>query len=200
MKLEAVVIPISDVDRAKEFYERLGWRLDADLGNETFRIVQLNPPGSDCSIQFGTGLTAAAPGSAQSFSSSPTSRLRTTSSSATEVDVSEVFHDASGGYNRWDSDLRAGGPDPQRRTYASFMEFRDPDGTCGSCRRSRPACPGASTPRRPRSAPPRTLRARFAVRRPPTASTRPDRPGGRELARLVRRVHGGGARRRRASS
>jgi catechol 2,3-dioxygenase-like lactoylglutathione lyase family enzyme len=67
MKLEAVVIPVSDVDRAKAFYERLGWRLDADLGNETFRIVQLNPPGADCSIQFGIGLTAAAPGSAQSL-------------------------------------------------------------------------------------------------------------------------------------
>ena len=62
-KLEAVVIPVSDVDRAKEFYLRLGWRLDADRGNEVFRIVQLTPPGSDCSVQFGIGLTTAAPGS-----------------------------------------------------------------------------------------------------------------------------------------
>src|SRR3954463_5276564 len=65
MKLETVVIPVSDVDRAKQFYESLGWRLDADLGGDDFRVVQLTPPGSGCSIQFGIGLTSAAPGAAQ---------------------------------------------------------------------------------------------------------------------------------------
>jgi catechol 2,3-dioxygenase-like lactoylglutathione lyase family enzyme len=128
LKLEAVIIPVSNVDRAKEFYERLGWRLDADLGNETFRIVQLTPPGSECSIQFGTGLTSASPGSAQSLL--VVSDIAAAHNGLVEkgADASEVFHDASGGYNRFDSDLRASGPDPQRRTYASFAEFSDPDG------------------------------------------------------------------------
>ena len=127
MKLEAVVIPVSDVDRAKAFYERLGWRLDADLGNETFRIVQLNPPGSDCSIQFGVGLTAAAPGSAQSLLVVSDVEAAHEDLAAGGADPSEVFHDGSGGYNRWDASSRASGPDPDRRTYASFLEFTDPD-------------------------------------------------------------------------
>jgi catechol 2,3-dioxygenase-like lactoylglutathione lyase family enzyme len=128
MKVEAVVIPVSDVDRAKEFYERLGWRLDADLGNETFRIVQLTPPGSKCSVQFGTGLTSASPGSAQSLLVVSDIEAARDDLVGKGADASEVFHDASGGYNRFDSDLRASGPDPQRRTYASFVEFGDPDG------------------------------------------------------------------------
>ena len=128
MKLEAVVIPVSDVDRAKAFYERLGWRLDADLGNETFRIVQLTPPGSDCSIQFGIGLTAAAPGSAQSLLVVSDVEAAHEELAAGGADTSEVFHDGSGGYNRWDTSSRASGPDPDRRTYASFLEFNDPDG------------------------------------------------------------------------
>ena len=127
-KLEAVVIPVSDVERAKEFYERLGWRMDADLGNETFRIVQLNPPGSDCSVQFGIGLTAAAPGSAQSLLVVSDIEAAHDELAANRADPSEVFHDGSGGYNRWDASSRASGPDPDRRTYASFLEFTDPDG------------------------------------------------------------------------
>ncbi len=128
MKLEAVVIPVSDVDRAKAFYERLGWRLDADLGNETFRIVQLNPPGSDCCVQFGIGLTPAAPGSAQSLLVVSDIEAAHEDLAAKGADPSEVFHDGSGGYNRWDASSRATGPDPDRRTYASFLEFTDPDG------------------------------------------------------------------------
>lgn len=127
-KLEAVVIPVSDVERAKEFYERLGWRLDADLGNETFRIVQLNPPGSDCCIQFGIGLTAAAPGSAQCLLVVSDIEAARDDLAARDADPSEVFHDGTGGYNRWDASNRASGPDPDRRTYASFLEFTDPDG------------------------------------------------------------------------
>ena len=127
-KLEAVVIPVSDVDRAKEFYEQLGWRLDADLGNETFRVVQINPPGSDCCIQFGIGLTAAAPGSAQSLLVVSDVEAAHDDLTTKGADPSEVFHDGSGGYNRWDASSRASGPDPDRRTYASFLEFTDPDG------------------------------------------------------------------------
>jgi catechol 2,3-dioxygenase-like lactoylglutathione lyase family enzyme len=128
MKLEAVVIPVSDVDRAKEFYVGLGWRLDVDLGNEAFRIVQLTPPGSQCSVQFGIGLTSASPGSAQSLLVVSDIEAAHDDLAGKRADATEVFHDASGGYNRFDSDVRASGPDPQRRTYASFVEFSDPDG------------------------------------------------------------------------
>ena len=128
MKLETVVIPVSDVDRAKAFYERLGWRLDADLGGGNLRVVQVTPPGSGCSIQFGTGLTSAAPGTAECL-------LVVADIEAAHADLvdhgfepSEVFHDEGGGYNRFDPAVRASGPDPQRRTYASFMAFEDPDG------------------------------------------------------------------------
>ena len=128
MRLEAVVIPVSDVDRAKAFYQGLGWRLDADLGNETFRIVQFNPPGSDCSVQFGIGLTTAAPGSAQSLLVVSDVEAARDELAANGAGPSDVFHDGSGGYNRWDPSIRATGPDPERRTYASFLEFTDPDG------------------------------------------------------------------------
>ncbi len=128
MKLEAIVIPVSDVDRAKAFYTGLGWRLDADLGDAAFRIVQLNPPGSDCSVQFGIGLTAAAPGSAQSLLVVSDVEAAHADLAASGAEPSKVFHDSSGGYNRWDTTLRADGPDPDRRTYASFLEFTDPDG------------------------------------------------------------------------
>jgi catechol 2,3-dioxygenase-like lactoylglutathione lyase family enzyme len=128
MKLETVVIPVSDVDRAKQFYESLGWRLDADLGSDTFRVVQLTPPGSGCSIQFGTGLTSASPGAAQNLLVVSDIEAAHDELVSEGVNASEVFHDASGGYNRFDHDLRASGPDPQRRTYASFASFSDPDG------------------------------------------------------------------------
>jgi catechol 2,3-dioxygenase-like lactoylglutathione lyase family enzyme len=128
MKLEAVVIAVTDVDRAKQFYAGLGWRLDADLGGDGFHIVQFTPPGSECSIQFGVGLTSAAPGSGENLLVvSDVDAVRATLDVA-GADPSEVFHDGSGGYNRFDPDLRAPGPDPERRTYASFAEFRDPDG------------------------------------------------------------------------
>jgi catechol 2,3-dioxygenase-like lactoylglutathione lyase family enzyme len=127
-KLEAVVIPVTDVDRAKEFYARLGWRLDADLGSDAFRIVQFNPPGSDCSVQFGIGLTDAAPGSAQSLLVVSDIEAAHDDLVAHGGEPSEVFHDGTGGYNRWDPSSRASGPDPDRRTYASFLEFTDPDG------------------------------------------------------------------------
>jgi catechol 2,3-dioxygenase-like lactoylglutathione lyase family enzyme len=127
MKLETVVIPVSDVDRAKAFYERLGWRMDADFGDDTFRIVQLTPPGSECSIQFGIGLTMAAPGAAESLLVVSDIEAAHDALAAGGVDAA-VFYDTSVGYNRFDPDTRASGPDPERRTYASFAEFRDPDG------------------------------------------------------------------------
>ena len=123
LKLEVVVIPVSDVDRAKRFYGNLGWRLDADLAiSDQFRIVQLTPPGSPCSIQFGTGLTSAAPGEAKGLylvvSDIEAARAELVDRG---VEVSELFH-------RGGKEGRLSGPDPQRRSYASFASFSDPDG------------------------------------------------------------------------
>jgi catechol 2,3-dioxygenase-like lactoylglutathione lyase family enzyme len=134
-KLEIVVIPVSDVDRAKEFYERLGWRLDADYDNgNDFRVIQFTPPGSGCSIIFGKNVTAAAPGSAQGLylivsdiAAASNELLRR------GVKISEVFHDAGGVYAGPDEPylfgrLRVSGPDPEHRSYRSFASFNDPDG------------------------------------------------------------------------
>jgi catechol 2,3-dioxygenase-like lactoylglutathione lyase family enzyme len=128
-KLEVVVIPVADVDRAKEFYLSLGWRLDADrAAGDSFRIVQLTPPGSDCSIQFGTGLTPAAPGSAQGLylivSGIEAARAELVSHG---VETSEVFHEGAPG-SRFNTDGRLGGPAPDDASYGSFVSFRDPDG------------------------------------------------------------------------
>jgi catechol 2,3-dioxygenase-like lactoylglutathione lyase family enzyme len=128
MKLEAVIIPVDDVDRAKKFYEGLGWRLDADLGGGDFRIVQFTPPGSGCSVQFGSGLTTAAPGSAENLLVVADIEAAHDALAEEGADTGDVFHDRTGGYNRFDVGVRERGPDPQRRTYASFLEFRDPDG------------------------------------------------------------------------
>jgi catechol 2,3-dioxygenase-like lactoylglutathione lyase family enzyme len=128
-KLEAVVIPVADVDRAKQFYEALGWRLDADAGNgEDFRIVQLTPPGSACSIQFGTNITTAAPGSAQSlYLAVGDLEAARAELNARGVSVSEVFHEASAGA-RFHESGRAAGPGPNGGNYTSFATFSDPDG------------------------------------------------------------------------
>ncbi len=129
MKLEVVVIPVADVGRAAEFYERLGWRKDADVASGDSRMLQFTPPGSPCSIIFGTGITPAAPGTAQ-FLHLVVSDIEAAREEliGKGVDASEVFHDAGGGYNRFDPGVRASGPDPDRRTYASFVTFADPDG------------------------------------------------------------------------
>jgi catechol 2,3-dioxygenase-like lactoylglutathione lyase family enzyme len=123
MKLEVVVVPVSDVDRAKAFYEGLGWRLDIDLAtDESFRVVQFTPPGSACSIHIGTGLTPAAPGSTQNLylivSDIEEARAQLIEAGA---DVSEVFHSAPG-------QEPGSGPDPERTSYSSFASFSDPDG------------------------------------------------------------------------
>ena len=124
MKLEVVVIPVSEVDRAKRFYGGLGWRLDADfvIGDE-FRVVQFTPPGSPCSIHFGTGVTSAVPGSARNLylvvSDIEAARAELVDRG---VDVSEVFHRAGPGKPA------VSGPDPERRSYFSYASFSDPDG------------------------------------------------------------------------
>ena len=130
MKLEVVVIPVADVDRAKRFYANLGWRLDADLvkGDE-FRVVQLTPPGSPCSIIFGRGITSAVPGSAQGLHL-VVSDIEAARAELVErgVEVSEPFHDAGGVFHHAGNKGRLSGPDAARRSYASFASFSDPDG------------------------------------------------------------------------
>jgi catechol 2,3-dioxygenase-like lactoylglutathione lyase family enzyme len=123
MKLEVVVIPVSDVDRAKRFYGGLGWRFDADFIDGAFRGVQFTPPGSSCSIHFGTGITSAAPGSASGnylvVSDVAAARAELVGRG---VEVSEVFHRVSPGKPP------VSGLDPARRSYSSFATFSDPDG------------------------------------------------------------------------
>jgi len=135
MKLEVVLIPVSDVGRAKEFYAKIGWRLDADFDKGgDFRVVQFTPPGSGCSVIFGKDVTAAAPGSAQGLylivSDIEAAHAELV---AHGVDVSEVFHDAGGVYTGPDQPYlfgrqRVSGRDPEHRSYHSFLSFSDPDG------------------------------------------------------------------------
>ena len=127
MRLEVVAIPVTDVDRAKEFYGRLGWRLDADFSTGDDHEVQFTPPGSECSIHFGTNLTAAAPGSAQGlFLIVSDIQAAHDELVARGVAVSDVFHFA--GWNRLNPNGRVAGPAPDRRSYGSFVSFSDPDG------------------------------------------------------------------------
>ncbi|HET9537523.1 MAG TPA: VOC family protein [Mesorhizobium sp.] len=135
MKLEVIVIPVSNVERAKEFYAKLGWRLDADFAaGEDFRVMQFTPPGSGCSVIFGKNVTAAAPGSAQGLylivsdiQAARDELLRR------GVEISEVFHEAGGVHAGPDEPYlfgrrRVRGPDPEHGSYRSFASFSDPDG------------------------------------------------------------------------
>ena len=129
MNLEVVLIPVSDVDRAKEFYRSLGWRLDADVAaGDDFRLIQFTPPGAGCSVQFGTNLTSAAPGSAQGLylivSGIEAARDELV---ARGVEVSEVFHEGTPGARFHDAG-RVAGPSPEHSSYGSFASFSDPDG------------------------------------------------------------------------
>ena len=127
MKLEVVAIPVSDVDRAKEFYGGLGWLLDADFSKGGGRVVQFTPPGSECSVHFGTNITSAAPGSAQGlFLIVSDIQAARAALVGRGVEVSEVFHFS--GFNRVDANARLSGPAPGRSTYGSFVSFSDPDG------------------------------------------------------------------------
>jgi catechol 2,3-dioxygenase-like lactoylglutathione lyase family enzyme len=131
MKFEVVVIPVTDVDRSKAFYTKLGWRLDADFPFDNgFRVVQFTPPGSGCSLQFGTKMTTATPGSAQGLylivSDVEAARKELLSR---EIEVSEVFHTSRAGAQfRPDSNGRVSGLAPDHRSYFSFATFNDPDG------------------------------------------------------------------------
>jgi catechol 2,3-dioxygenase-like lactoylglutathione lyase family enzyme len=134
MKFEIIVIPVADVDRAKAFYAKLGWRLDADYENgKDFRVIQFTPPGSGCSVIFGRNVTTAAPGSAQGLylivSDIDAARKALLDRG---VQISEVFHN-DGVYAGTDEAylfgrVRVSGPDPEHRSYRSFASFRDPDG------------------------------------------------------------------------
>ena len=130
MKLEIGFLPVSDVDRAKAFYEKLGWRLDIDyVANEKFRIIQFTPPHSEASIIFGKGITSAESNSADSF----VLAVDNVDSArddliARGVNVSEIFHYAGGPFNNSLENPRVGGRDPEGRSYFSFASFEDPDG------------------------------------------------------------------------
>jgi catechol 2,3-dioxygenase-like lactoylglutathione lyase family enzyme len=130
MKLEVVVLAVSDVDRAKRFYEGLGWRLDADLAvDDGYRVVQLTPPGSACSIIFGEGVTSAPPGSSEGLQLSVYDIDAARSDLvACGVDVSETFHDVTGIFHHAGAGGRVGGPAPEHADYGSFVAFSDPDG------------------------------------------------------------------------
>jgi catechol 2,3-dioxygenase-like lactoylglutathione lyase family enzyme len=128
--LEVVVIPVSDVDKARDFYQALGWRLGADCaGALGYRVVQLTPPGSACSVIFGAGVSSAAPGSAQGL------HLVAADIDAARADLaacgaepSDVFHDTTGVFHHAGTTARVAGPAPGRKSYGSFISFEDPDG------------------------------------------------------------------------
>ncbi len=130
MKLEVLVLPVSDVDRAKAFYERLGFRLDIDyVGSDTYRVIQFTPPGSEASIILGTGITNAPAGSVQKLHLVVTDIVAARDDLiARGVEVGEVFHDATGIFHHAGTEERVAGPAPQRASYGSFAEFSDPDG------------------------------------------------------------------------
>jgi catechol 2,3-dioxygenase-like lactoylglutathione lyase family enzyme len=129
-RLEVVVVPVSDVDRAKRFYETLGWRLDADLAaDDGYRVVQLTPPGSACSIIFGQGVTSAPPGSFEGLQLSVYDIDEARADLiARGVDVSETFHDVTGVFHHAGTERRVSGPAPEHADYGSFAAFSDPDG------------------------------------------------------------------------
>jgi catechol 2,3-dioxygenase-like lactoylglutathione lyase family enzyme len=135
MKFEVVVIPVSDVDRAKEYYGKLGWRLDADYDSgKDFRVIQFTPPGSGCSIIFGKNVTPAAPGSARGLYLI-VADIQAARKALLDrgIEVGEVFHDQAGVYSGTDEPylfgrVRVSGPDGEHRSYRSFASFRDPDG------------------------------------------------------------------------
>ena len=129
-RLEVVVVPISDVDRAKRFYEGLGWRLDADLAVEDgYRVVQLTPPGSACSIIFGEGVTSAPPGSVEGLQLTVYDIEEARADLAARgVEVSEPFHDSTSVFHHAGTERRVSGPAEGHADYGSFAAFSDPDG------------------------------------------------------------------------
>lgn len=144
MKLEVVVLPVADVDRAKAFYASLGWREDADFSTgDDFRVVQFTPPGSEASIIFGKGVTGAAPGSVEAL------QLTVYDIDAARqelvdrgVDVSEVFHDAGGVFHHAGAEARVPGAAEGRASYGSFASFDDPDGNSWMLQEIKQRLPG----------------------------------------------------------
>jgi catechol 2,3-dioxygenase-like lactoylglutathione lyase family enzyme len=135
-KLEVMVLPVSDVDRAKSFYKGLGWREDADFAFDDARVVQLTPPGSHASIQFGKGLTSAEPGSANGSLLAVYDIVAARNELiARGAEVSEVFH-------RFGPEEPGPGPDPERRSYASWATFSDPDGNTWRLQEIKTRLPG----------------------------------------------------------
>lgn len=130
LKLEVVVLPVSDVDRAKAFYEQAGFRLDVDhVADDSYRVVHLTPPGSPCSILFGTGVTTATPGSVRGLHLAvPDIEAAHAELADRDIEMGEIFHDAGGVFHRGTQEGRVSGPDPQRASYGSFAAFSDPDG------------------------------------------------------------------------
>lgn len=143
MKLEVEVIPVTDVERAKEFYGKLGWRLDADFSDgKGWRAVQMTPPGSPCSIIFGHGVTTAEPGCAQGlFLVVDDIEAARNELVSRGVDVSEIFH-FDGGLHVNGTEGRVPGRDPQGRSYSSWASFRDPDGNGWMLQEVRTRLPG----------------------------------------------------------
>ncbi|MEW2290783.1 VOC family protein [Streptomyces sp. NPDC047841] len=130
MKLEVVVIPVSDVDRAKDFYTALGWRLDIDIAtDEDFRVVHLTPPGSPTSVVFGTSVTSQVPGTAQGLHLVVDDIVAAHDElKRAGADPGDVFHDAGGVFHHAGTRARVPGPEPRRTSYGSFLSFNDPDG------------------------------------------------------------------------
>jgi catechol 2,3-dioxygenase-like lactoylglutathione lyase family enzyme len=129
MKLEVVVLPVTDVDRAKDFYKGLGWREDADVATGPgFRVVQMTPPGSPASVIFGTGVSSSTPGTGDAQLVVDDIEAARAELAGHGVDVSEVFHDSGGIFHHGGTAERVAGPAPERASYGSFVSFHDPDG------------------------------------------------------------------------
>ncbi len=143
MKLEVVIVPVSDVDRAKAFYEKVGFRLDIDhVANENFRAIQFTPPRSEASIIFGKGVTSARSGSADLVLAVDDIDATRDDLIARGVNVSEVFHYAGGPFNNAMENPRVAGRDPQGRSYFSFASFEDPAGNRWLLQEIRTRLPG----------------------------------------------------------
>jgi len=130
MKLEVVIVPVSDVDRAKAFYEKMGFRLDIDIANENFRGIQFTPPHSEASIIFGKAVTSVRAGSAELVLAVDDLDAARDELIGRGVNVSEIFHYAGGPFNNAVENPRVAGRDPEGRSYFSFASFEDPDGNC----------------------------------------------------------------------
>ncbi len=130
MKIEVVVLPVSDADRAKRFYRDLGWRLDLDFrAEDDYRVIQFTPPGSACSIIFGKNVTTAAPGSTQGLLLIVSDIVAARKELQRRgIEVGELFHDVGGVFHHARGKKLSSGPNPQRRSYASYASFSDPDG------------------------------------------------------------------------